>query len=267
MIAPSPPGSTRVRWRATASASASFPATLDRELRAAGTTRRAAGEKAYLKSDLRFYGVAAADLGRIAREFERRHPDLDRRALRALAEAAWRTGVHDHRSVAVALLERRLAVLEPRDLPWLMDLVEASNTWAHVDRLAAVIVGDIVARDPASLRWLPKWGRAGNMWVRRTALLAQLGTLKRGTGDWPLFTRLADTMLEEREFFIRKAIGWVLRETSKSYPTLVYDYLRTRRGRVSGLTLREGAKYLSDAQRRALGLAPWRDRDGRAYPR
>lgn len=105
------------------------------------------------------------------------------------------------------------------------------------------------------------------MWVRRTALLAQLGTLKRGTGDWPLFTRLADTMLEEREFFIRKAIGWVLRETSKSYPKLVYDYLRTRRDRVSGLTLREGAKYLSDVQRRALGLAPWRDREGRAYPR
>ena len=72
-------------------------------------------------------------------------------------------------------------------------------------------------------------------------------------------------MLDEQEFFIRKAIGWVLRETSKKRPKLVYDYLRPRRDRVSGLTLREGAKYLSDAQRRSLGLAPWRDREGKPF--
>ncbi len=103
--------------------------------------------------------------------------------------------------------------------------------------------------------------------MRCTAILAQHDLLKRGEGDWPLFTRLVDAMLDDKEFFVRKAIGWVLRETSKKRPKLVSDCLLPRRERVSGLTLREGAKYLSDAQRRRLGLAPWRDHDGAAYPR
>jgi len=205
------------------------------------------------------------ELHRVARGYAREHPDLDRRQLRVIALGAYATRKHDLRSAAVALLDRRRAVLEERDLPWLLDIVDASNTWAHVDWLAVAVIGDVVGRYPASLRWLPKWAKQKNFWVRRTALLAQHDQLKRGGGDWPLFTRLADTMLEEKEFFIRKAIGWVLRETSKKRPKLVYEYLRPRRDRVSGLTLREGAKYLSDTQRRSLGLEPWRDREGKPY--
>jgi 3-methyladenine DNA glycosylase AlkD len=61
-------------------------------------------------------------------------------------------------------------------------------------------------------------------------------------------------MLGEREFFIRKAIGWVLREVSKKRPELVFEFLRDHREEVSGLTLSEGAKYLPAARRRALRL-------------
>jgi 3-methyladenine DNA glycosylase AlkD len=66
-------------------------------------------------------------------------------------------------------------------------------------------------------------------------------------------------MLEEKEFFIRKVIGWVLREVSKKDPGRVYAYLKSRTDRVSGLTLREGSKYLPDGQREEL-LAAYRSR-------
>jgi 3-methyladenine DNA glycosylase AlkD len=240
-------------------------AELDRSLRAAGTPERARWDKAYLKSDLTFYGVTLPELHRIAREYARAHPDLDRRQLRAIALGAYATDRHDLRSAALALLDRRRAVLEERDLPWLLDLVDASNTWAHVDWLAVGIIGDVVGRHPASLRWLPKWAAQKNFWIRRTALLAQHDQLKRGAGDWELFTTIAVGMLDEKEFFIRKAIGWVLRETSKQRPKIVYDFIRAHRDEMSGLTLREGAKYLSDTQRRSLGLEPWRDREGKPY--
>jgi len=251
--------------RVTGPATKSELRTLDRRLRAAGSPERARFDKAYLKSDLRFYGVTLPEIHRVAREYAREHPDQGRTTLRAIALGAYGTDTHDLRTVAIALLDRRRAVLEERDLPWLIDLVDASNTWAHVDWLAIGVIGDVVGRHPASRRWLPRWARQKNFWVRRTALLAQHDQLKSGKGDWPLFTRLADEMLDEREFFIRKAIGWVLRETSKKRPKIAYDYLRKRRERVSGLTLREGAKYLSDAQRRALGLEPWRDREGKRF--
>jgi 3-methyladenine DNA glycosylase AlkD len=233
-------------------------------LKAAGTPERARWDKAYLKSDLHFYGVTLPELHRIVREYARAHPDLDRRQLRGIALGAYATDKHDLRSAAIGLLDRRRAVLEERDLPWLLDLVDASNTWAHVDWLAVGIIGDVVDRNPASLRWLPKWAAQKNFWVRRTALLAQHDHLKRGEGDWELFSRLAAGMLHEKEFFIRKAIGWVLRETSKKRPKIVYQFIRAHRDELSGLTLREGAKYLSDAQRRSLGLEP-RDRGGKAY--
>jgi 3-methyladenine DNA glycosylase AlkD len=90
--------------------------------------------------------------------------------------------------------------------------------------------------------------------VRRTALLAQERELKKGRGDFELFARVAAPMLEEREFFIRKAIGWVLRETGKMRPQLAHRFLAKHLDRVSGLTLREGAKYLPAEMRASLGL-------------
>src|SRR5262249_52074895 len=85
-------------------------------------------------------------------------------------------------------------------------------------------------------------------------ILAMLPELKRGEGDWPMWTAMADSMLHEKEFFIRKSIGWVLREVSKKHPRQVFDYMKPGRERMSGLTLREGAKYLSASQRNVLGL-------------
>ena len=205
------------------------------------------------------------DMRALAVEYAKAHPELTREDLRALAVAAFETDVFELRCVALALADRRRALLEDRDLPWLLDLVDASKTWAFVDWIAATLIGDVMERYPASLRWLPIWANQKNFWIRRTALLAQLGTLRHGGGDWPLFTRVAAGMLDEKEFFIRKAIGWVLREVSKNRPKLVYDFIRAHKGEMSGLTLREGAKYLSDAQRKTLGLAPWRDREGKRY--
>jgi 3-methyladenine DNA glycosylase AlkD len=240
-------------------------AELDRKLKAAGTPARAKGEKAYLKSDLDFYGTPMPAMRQIAADYARAHPDLDRRDLKALALAAFKTSSFEQRCVALAIADRRRDLLEDRDLPWLLDLVDLSKTWAHVDWLAVTIMGDVFARNPASRRWLPLWAKQKNFWIRRTAILAPLNELKRGEGDWPMWTRMADSMLHEKEFFIRKSVGWVLREVSKKRPKLVYDYIKPRRDRMSGLTLREGAKYLSDTQRKALGLRPWRDKNGERF--
>jgi 3-methyladenine DNA glycosylase AlkD len=75
-------------------------------------------------------------------------------------------------------------------------------------------------------------------------MLALLVPLRRGGGDFERFARYADAMLEDREFFIRKAIGWVAREVSKKRPALVAEWLAPRMHRASGVTLREARKYL-----------------------
>jgi 3-methyladenine DNA glycosylase AlkD len=130
------------------------------------------------------------------------------------------------------------------------EMIRGSRTWALVDPLAIDIVGPLLERYPELSRRLDRWSADPDFWVRRSALLALLKPMLRG-GDFRHFARYADRMLDEREFFIRKAIGWVLREVSKKRPELVKAWLEPRMARASGVTLREAVKYLpAEALRR-----------------
>jgi 3-methyladenine DNA glycosylase AlkD len=228
-----------------------------RRFRAEGDPERAAAERAYLKSELRFHGVGMPGVRAAAKALVARHPELTRGEVRALVDAAYRTDFHDLRSAAIAVMELRVRLLEKADLPWLIDLVRVSANWAHVDWLAVKVVGPLVGSDAKEIS---RWAKdAASFWVRRTALLAQLDELRKGRGDFELFARAAAPMLGEKELFIRKAIGWVLREVSKKRPALVFDFLKAHEGRPSGLTFREASKYLPAAMQRSL-RAPERRR-------
>ncbi len=219
-----------------------------------GTPGRAEGEKAYLKSPLQFHGVTVPDIRRVCGDFLKAHPEWRRGELRTLVDALYATDFHDLRSAAINLLERRHQQLTAEDVPWLIGLVRRSANWAHVDWLATKVVGSVVEAHPALRGQLRAWARDSDLWVRRTALLAQLEVLRKGGGDFALFEALAVPMLSEKEFFIRKAIGWVLREVAKQRPELTYRFLLAHREQVSGLTLREGAKHLPAPMRASLGL-------------
>ena len=131
-------------------------------------------------------------------------------------------------------------------------MIRGANTWAFVDPLATVVAGGLVEQFPALTRSLDRWSRDDDFWIRRAAMLALLVPMRRGAGDFARFARYADAMLDEKEFFIRKAIGWVLREVARKRPALVFDWLAPRAPRASGVTMREAVKYLSAAQRAKL---------------
>jgi 3-methyladenine DNA glycosylase AlkD len=229
---------------------------LDRELRRVGDPERAVGAKAYLKSDLEFIGVAAKPLRGVARSFLDRHPDLDRGRLVKLVYRLWERPVFELKAVAVALLERRVRAQKTSDLELVENLLRRSHTWALVDWLSTKIAAPLVERDPAAAKpTLIRWSSDGDFWVRRASMLAQLPALRAGGGDFELFASFAAGMLEEREFFIRKAIGWVLRDVSKKRPQLVFEFLDRHIGEVSGLTFREGSKYLAADLRESLQRA------------
>jgi 3-methyladenine DNA glycosylase AlkD len=166
-----------------------------------------------------------------------------------LVRILWGRPVFERRMMAVLLLEAFQPLLRPGDIPMLERLIRRSKTWAFVDELAIVITGPLVERSPELLHVLDRWSRDDDFWVRRSAMLALLRPLRQGRGDFLRFARYADRMLEEREFFIRKSIGWVLRETGKPQPDMVYAWLLPRAARASGVTVREAVKYLSPSQR------------------
>lgn len=228
-------------------------AAIETRLRAAGTARRAAGAKAYLKSDLDFMGNDAATLRREASAWHRRHGDLRLTMVLRLGRALWARRVFELRLVALELLLRRAKDLTPAHLPYLERLLRDSHTWALVDVIAPRLVGPLLVRYPGPIgRVLDRWARDPDFWVRRAALLALLLPMRRGEGDWRRFERYADPLLADREFFIRKAIGWVLREAAPRSPTRVVAFVEPRVRALSGVTWREAVRKLPAPDRRRL---------------
>ena len=226
--------------------------TIEAALAKRGTPERAEGAKAYLKSELEFFGVDAKGVRATAREVFERHPHLGHDDLVQLVRALWRRPRFDAKAVAVGLLERRSDLLDPAEIDLVEELLRRSGTWALVDWLCTKVAAPLVERDPALKRTLEAWARDDDFWLRRASMLALLPALRRGEGDFELFSSFATRMVDEKEFFIRKAIGWVLRDTSKKRPALAYEFLSEHIDRVSGLTLREGSKYLPEEQREEL---------------
>lgn len=224
---------------------------LEARLRALGTAERAEHEQRYLKSELEHLGATVWQIRREVKSFAVEHPGLSHAELVALVEALWAKPVHERRMAAVLLLEAYPALLAQGDLPLLERLVREANTWAFVDGLAGDVLGQLLLRHPATASRLDRWAKDSNFWVRRSALLAQIKPLKEGA-SFARFGRYADAMLEEKEFFLRKAIGWVLRETGKTRPDEVFAWLAPRRDRASGVTVREAVKYLRPEQREQL---------------
>lgn len=216
-------------------------------LAARGTPERAVSEKAYLKSPLVHLGCGQPALREMARTVDAELPKtLSPEALLALAFALHDTGVHELRALAIALLERRRRRLGPEVLPQLVDLCRRCPGWAYIDWLATKVVDPVSARLPPEreAEFLRACAADADFWIRRVALLVPLTRLRRGGGDFALWTQLAVPMLGEREFFIRKALGWVLREVSKKRPELVRAFVAEHGARMSGLTRREATKYL-----------------------
>jgi 3-methyladenine DNA glycosylase AlkD len=225
---------------------------IDADLQARRTPDRAVHEKAYLKSDLYHYGTSVPAIRAVAKEVASRNPTLRHDELIALVGSLWASGTHECRMVTVELLDIYVERLEPDDVAMIERLLRDSRTWALVDGLSASVMGRLVERFPELGAVLDRWAVDDDFWIRRSALLALLVALRRGEGDFERFARYADTMLEDRELFIRKAIGWVLRDTARKRPDLVFDWLLPRAARASGVTIREAVKPMSEAQRAAI---------------
>lgn len=229
---------------------------IEGRLRRVGSRERAEGERRYLKSQLDHIGAGVPQIRRVATRVDRDHPEMGHDDLVDLVSALWDRPVHERRMAAVELLALGVGQLSVADAPLLERLLHEAQTWAVIDPLAIRIVGLLAARDHAA--WDPvirRWATDGDRWVRRAGLLAHLPELRRGEGDFARFGILADGMLDDRDAVIRKAIGWVLRETGRQRPDLVTEWLLPRSAGASGLTVREAVRHLPEADRRRIAAA------------
>ena len=212
-----------------------------------GTPQRAAAERSYLKSQLRHLGAPVPAVRRVVRNWVRRHPQVGHDDLFAIADALWAEPVHELRLAAIELLQAVPRRVDADDMPWLEQHLRDCHTWALVDPLAGLVVADLVPRAPQVLDDLDRWVTDGDFWMRRSAILGLRSAVRRGDHLDVLFD-FAERLLPDTEFFVRKAIGWVLREAAPHHPREVSAWLREHIDEVSLITLREPVRKLADGE-------------------
>lgn len=206
---------------------------------------RAEQMKAYLLNQFEFLGLPApvrrAAVKQIGKVKWQSSADL-----LAAAELLWQKPEREYRYTAVDLLRQHTKQLCVNDLPALQALLLLEPWWETVDGLSAVIAEVMhvaVLQKPNAAVTMDVWLKHPSHWVRRSAMLHQLGW-RLDTDTTRLFG-YAQQLAEEKEFFIRKAIGWALRDYARWNPQAVTDFLVEHRERLSGLTVREAAKHLA----------------------
>jgi 3-methyladenine DNA glycosylase AlkD len=215
-------------------------------LRAAADPLKASAMQAYMKSAMPYHGVHSPLLRRICKDV---FADLQFETAtrwQALVLQLWRRAqFREERYAALNLAgdRRALAFQTPAAMKMYEEMIVTGAWWDYVDDIAAHRVGAILKAHPASMRRrMLTWSRSADLWKRRTAIIAQLGF---GTQtDLALLYACIEPSLDSHEFFLRKAIGWALRQYARTDAAEVRRYVTRNRSRLSPLSRREALRHI-----------------------
>jgi 3-methyladenine DNA glycosylase AlkD len=202
----------------------------------------------YMRDRFPFLGIKSPERRALQRAAAIAKPPASG-ALLALAQRLWSLEEREYQYAACDLLSRHIKLCGADDLPALRTLIVTKSWWDTVDALAADCVGALVDRFPALVEDMDRWVQDANTWVARTAILHQLRFRDR-TDEERLF-RYCRSQSGHPDFFIRKAIGWALRQYSWVAPVAVADFVAANRDVLSPLSQREALIVVSGKRGRA----------------
>lgn len=230
--------------------------TIISELRQDADPARSRQQQAYMKSSMPYLGVTVPKCRRIARSVFKSNPLPDALAWERAILELWRGATYrEERYSAIDLLHYRAysTWLDPARFPLIEELVVTGSWWDYVDGIASNAVGTMLVTYPDEVKAVVlEWAVDDNIWKRRTSILCQLRA--KGATDAGLLKDAMRPSIGSSELFLRKAIGWALREYSKTNPNWVRSYVNSHPG-LSNLSRREALKHLQRAGRNTVGPA------------
>jgi len=199
----------------------------------------------YLKDQFEFFGVQAGPRRQAQRGVVKELADASPEQLLAFADACWQRPQRELHYLACDSLRKYSARLTADHLPAVETLITTNSWWDTVDSLAAYVVGAIVGSDRSQVAVMDVWINDPNLWRARTAILHQL-SYKESTDAERLF-HYCRQRADDTEFFIRKALGWALRQYARVAPDEVRAFVTTHDKELSGLTKREAMRWIKVA--------------------
>jgi 3-methyladenine DNA glycosylase AlkD len=233
-------------WRVTG-ASQSFIDDVHAALAAVSDPEKAAPMQAYMKSSMPYRGVQKPARVAALRPVFRRNRLPDRDTWEATVRLLWDEAVFREDRYAATDLARHRTYAEwatdPRSLVLYDHMIVSGAWWDHVDEIAIKLIGPLLRAHPDVVtRVIRRWSRDPDRWRRRASLICQAGL--RDATDTGLLAECILANADDPDFFLRKGIGWALREHAKADPAWVHAFVATYRGRLSPLSTREATRNL-----------------------
>lgn len=214
-------------------------------LAAAGDPAKAAQQQRYMKSSMPYRGLSSPELRALLRPLLAAYQPASRAAWEATVRELWDRATHrEEWYAALSVARHRLARpwLDPGSMPLWRHLVTTGAWWDVVDETATHLVRDTLAGHPAAVApMVEAWSVDDDPWLRRAAVLCQVG---RGADtDVELLRKVVEANVADRSFWLRKAIGWALRDHARTDPAWVWSEVDRLGDRLSGLSRREATKH------------------------
>ncbi len=218
-----------------------FVKNLEIELKKNADKTNASGQKAYMRHQFEFYGLKAAKRREIQKPFLIKGNLPEKSELEDIIKALWTKPQRDFQYVGQELVFKYIKQFEKKDIELLEFMVIHKSWWDTVDYIAANLVGAYFKIYPKEIKnTISKWLVSNNIWLQRSALLFQLKYKEEL--DTVLLSNIITHLLGSKEFFINKAIGWILREYSKTNPKWVLEL--TKRTNLDQLSKKEALRLI-----------------------
>ena len=210
------------------------------ELETAKDLKKAGPMEAYMRHQFSFLGIPAPERNALYKKY---FPSAKKTKVIYwdFVEACWDKEAREYQYVGANYLKAMQTYLTESDLPKLERLVVTKSWWDTVDILDRV-VGSLVYDKPELGEVILQWSLSDNIWLRRVAIDHQLK--RKEKTDVQLMEKILLNNLEQTEFFINKAIGWVLRDYSKTNPEWVANFIEKYKERMAELSIKEASKYI-----------------------
>jgi 3-methyladenine DNA glycosylase AlkD len=215
-------------------------ARLDQDFRQAADSAIASAKGAYMRHQFTFIGLQKPLRSEIQKIAFSLHPPRSEKELIEGLETLWKQEHREFHYAACDFAYQFRRLWSPSILIAFENMIRCHSWWDTVDLIASKLVGTLLSSHPILIPEMDKWIKDDYLWIRRSALLHQLNW-KQKTDTKRLFG-YCSMLQHEQDFFIRKAIGWVLRQYSKTNPQAVQQFVRQTQ--LSPLSIREASKYL-----------------------
>jgi len=222
----------------------SIPKLRNALLELADPTARASQQR-FFKEPVNGIGVRTPDVRRLANSAakEYRQMGLAFDQVLAIADRLWRGRILEERSLAILILEKFQRHFENRHWPHFDTYINSLSNWAETDGLCIYVLAPLLDTEPALVTRLTPWTRSSNRWRRRAAAVALVKAARRGKYHESAF-KICDRLADDRDDLVEKAVGWLLKEVSRTQPQKVADYLLENGQRLSRTTIRYAAEKL-----------------------